>query len=64
MRICQTPTPASRRRTVMLLMANAIDCDAFSLWCQSRLDCHAIECDTKLEAGLERCRRVRPRLLA
>jgi DNA-binding NarL/FixJ family response regulator len=47
-----------------LLLANAIDCDAFSLWCKYRLECDAVECSTDLEAGLERCQDFRPRLLA
>jgi two-component system response regulator NreC len=56
--------PLSHRRTVMLLMANALDCDALSLWCKYRLECDAVECNTDLEKGLQRCRVFRPRLLA
>jgi DNA-binding NarL/FixJ family response regulator len=48
----------------MLLMANALDCDALSLWCKYRLEFDEIESGTDLEKGLHRCRTLRPRLLA
>jgi DNA-binding NarL/FixJ family response regulator len=64
----RTTTPAfsanGRRRTVMLLMSNALDCDALSLWCTHRLDCDAVESGTDLGRGLQRCEDFRPRLLA
>jgi DNA-binding NarL/FixJ family response regulator len=58
------PRPDGRRRTVMLLMSNPLDCDALSLWCRHRLECDAVESGVDLGHGLARCEDFRPRLLA
>jgi two-component system response regulator NreC len=64
MRTTFSASPHPDRRTVMLIMANALDCDALSLWCKCRLDCHAIESANRIDAGLDRCLDLRPQLLA
>jgi DNA-binding NarL/FixJ family response regulator len=58
------PRTGPRRRTVMLLMANALDCDALGLWFQRRLEGMAVECSIDLAAGLDRSRSLRPSVLA
>jgi DNA-binding NarL/FixJ family response regulator len=58
------PRAAGHRRSVLLLLANALDADALALWCKYRLECEAIEWATDLDKGLERCRAIRPKLLA
>jgi DNA-binding NarL/FixJ family response regulator len=58
------PRSGGHRRGVMLLLTNALDCDALALWCKYRLDCESTEWETDLDKGLERCRVCRPRLLA
>jgi DNA-binding NarL/FixJ family response regulator len=45
-------------------MASALDCDLLALWCRHHLACDVVECETDLELGLQRCRTLRPRLLA
>jgi DNA-binding NarL/FixJ family response regulator len=58
------PRSAGHRRSVLLLLANALDADALALWCKYRLECEATEWETDLDKGLERCRAIRPKLLA
>lgn len=50
-------------RTLVLLLPSAIDCEAFSLWCQYRVGCDVVEWATNLEEGIECCRRIQPRLM-
>jgi two-component system, NarL family, response regulator NreC len=63
-----SPFPLSGRRpnepprTVLLLLANSVDCDSLSLWCHRFADCEVVEATTNLDSGVERCRALRPQL--
>ncbi len=50
-------------RTILWLLANALDCDALALWCSARVPCDAVETSAELDHGLARCGAFRPRLL-
>ena len=58
------PRAAGHRRSLLLLLANALDADALALWCKYHVECEATEWETDLDKGLERCRAIRPKLLA
>lgn len=49
-------------RSIVLLLPSAIDCEAFSLWCQYRVDCDSIKWATNIEDAIDCCRRLQPRL--
>lgn len=50
-------------RTLVLLLPSSVDCESLSLWCQYRVGCDVVEWATSIEEGVERCRRIQPRLL-
>ena len=54
---------APPRRSVFLLLANPLDCEALTRWTLSRVTCDLCESSADLEAGFERCEALRPRLL-
>jgi DNA-binding NarL/FixJ family response regulator len=54
---------AAPRRSVFLLLANPLDCEAITRWTLSRVTCELCEASANLDAGLERCETLRPRLL-
>jgi DNA-binding NarL/FixJ family response regulator len=53
----------SSPRTVLWLLANALDCEALAMWCHSRILCDGVETVADLDDGLRRCEHWRPRLL-
>jgi DNA-binding NarL/FixJ family response regulator len=54
---------APPRRSVFLLLANALDCEALTRWTLSRVACDLCESSAVLADGFERCETLRPRLL-
>jgi DNA-binding NarL/FixJ family response regulator len=50
-------------RTILWLLASALDCDALGLWCLARVGCQAFESYADLDVGIARCEAFRPRLL-
>ena len=50
-------------RSIALLLQSAIDGEAFSLWCQRRIEGCAVTWGTDVEIVIDACRRLRPRLL-
>lgn len=49
-------------RSIVLLLSSAIDCEAFSLWCQCRVEGSAVKWGTDVEGAIDCCRRIQPRL--
>jgi two-component system response regulator NreC len=50
-------------RTLVWLLANAIDREALGLWCKANVACDRIETFLDLQEALTRCRRLKPSLL-
>jgi DNA-binding NarL/FixJ family response regulator len=50
-------------RHVVWLLANALDCDAYGLWCRSHCTCDSVETCSDLDVGLAHCHLARPALL-
>lgn len=59
----RTERPSPAPRTIVWVLANALDCEAIGLWCRTHVACDSVETSAELDAGLQRCESSRPRLL-
>ncbi len=50
-------------RTVIWLLANAVDCEALGLWCRTNVRCDRVETFADAEKALSRCERSHPKVL-
>jgi DNA-binding NarL/FixJ family response regulator len=50
-------------RTILVLMANALDRDVLTNWCQNQIECDGVDGTASLAEGLDFCRRHRPGLV-
>lgn len=50
-------------RSMIWLLANAVDCEALGLWCRTNVGCDRVETFIDVDRALARCERARPTLL-
>src|SRR4051812_24322189 len=62
--LARHPYPSAMApKSVLFVLANALDCEMLTHWCQTRVECERVDGCVSLNEGLEFCRRHRSGLL-